>query len=295
MRSTFFLLILTLVSCQEEHKKIDQEIPQEIVIEQQEQGIPKLPEAVKFCNDELALSDFESQERLHRELIINAFYHSSTIQILLRTKRYFSIIEPILKKHGVPDDMKYLCVAESALSNATSPAGAKGFWQFMPETAKEFGLRVDKDIDERMNLEKSTEAACVYLKNAYQRFGDWSLAAAAYNMGSGGVSNELESQEVEQYTDLLLNTETSRYVMRIVALKLIIESPADFGYKIEQSDFYTPVQTREITVGENVVNLIDFAKSNGTTYKMLKTLNPWMISRKLDVKKSRYTVKLPVE
>lgn len=295
MRSTFFLLILTLISCQEEQKKTDQEIPQEIVIEQQEQGIPKLPETVKFCNHELALSDFESQERLHRELIINAFYHSSTIQILLRTKRYFSIIEPILKKHGVPDDMKYLCVAESALSNATSPAGAKGFWQFMPETAKEFGLRVDKDVDERLNLEKSTEAACEYLKKAYQRFGDWSLAAAAYNMGSGGVSNELESQEVEQYTDLLLNSETSRYVMRIVALKLIIESPADFGYKIEESDFYTPVRTREITVGENVANLIDFAKANGTTYKMLKTLNPWMISRKLDVKNSRYIVKLPAE
>ena len=188
MRKTFFFLILSLVSCQEERQKADHEIPQEIVIEQQDQGIPKLPNSVMFCEEPLLLNDFESQERLHRELIINTFYHSSTIQILLRTKRYFSVIEPILQKNGVPDDMKYLCVAESALHNATSPAGAKGFWQFMPETAKEFGLRIDKDVDERLNLEKSTEAACQYLKKAYQRFGDWSLAAAAYNMGSGGVS-----------------------------------------------------------------------------------------------------------
>ena len=191
--------------------------------------------------------------------------------------------------------MKYLCVAESALHNATSPAGAKGFWQFMPETAKEFGLRIDKDVDERLNLEKSTEAACQYLKKAYQRFGDWSLAAAAYNMGSGGVSNELESQEVAQYADLLLNTETSRYVMRIVALKMIIETPAEYGYKIEEKDYYSPIQTREITVKSNVSDLIDFAKENGTSYKMLKTLNPWLISRKLDLKNSVYKLKLPLE
>lgn len=287
---TFIFSILWACNPTSERTKEDEKT---VVTEAEKEIVPKVPESVKFCGERLALNDYESIERLHREFIINVYYHSSTLQILLKTKRYFPLIERILKENNVPDDMKYLCVAESALSNATSPAGAKGFWQFMPTTAKEYGLRIDNEVDERYNIEKSTKAACEYLKQAYRNFGDWSLAAASYNMGMGGVSNAIDEQEVSSYSDLYLNSETSRYVMRIVALKYIIESPESYGFELTEKDYYQPVKTKSVRIEENIPNLIEWAKAQGTNYKMLKILNPWLVGKHLTVNQKVYQLKLP--
>lgn len=292
-RLSLIIFVLSVFSsCNSESGKSEKvvKIP---AVQAEEKSIPEIPESVVFCGEKLELNDFESVERLHREFIINTYYHSSTLQVLLKTKRYFPIIERILKENNVPDDMKYLCVAESALSNAVSPAGAKGFWQFMPTTGEEFGLRIDKEVDERYDIEKSTKAACEYLKQAHRNFGDWSLAAASYNMGMGGVSNAMDEQEVSSYSDLYLNTETSRYVMRIVALKYIIESPEKYGFELSDSDYYTPVKTKYVNVSNDVADLMQWAKQNGTNYKMLKTLNPWLVGKSLTVKNNVYQIKLP--
>ncbi len=288
----FFFLLLGLVACDKlESKKTGNSEKQSDL--RPKFQIPDLPDKIVFCDGPLIMNDHEAVERLHRELIINSYYHSSTIQILLRSKRYLPLIEEILKKNGVPDDMKYLCVAESALTNATSPSGAKGFWQFMPVTGSEFGLRIDEDVDERLNIEKSSQAACNYLKTAHDKFQDWGLAAASYNMGMGGIENALREQKVKHYSDLYLNSETSRYVMRIVALKLILESPDDFGFEVNDNDYYLPVRTTEIEVTESIPDLIDWSTSKGITYKLLRSLNPWLIGRKLDVKGNSYKIKLP--
>lgn len=253
-----------------------------------------LPLAVDFAGEATPLHIADVRERLDRELLVNANLHASTILVIKRANRAFEIIEPILKKYNVPDDFKYLAVIESGLVNAVSPAGARGIWQFMPATAKEMGMEVNDYVDERYDLEKSTEAACKYLLQSKARFGSWTLAAAAYNGGNTGVNRQIESQKVSNYYDLLLTEETSRYVFRILALKEIMTSPAKYDFVIPSSELYENLPTRKVVVDTTIEDLADFALAQGINYKILKIHNPWMRDRKLvNPTGKKYQVAIP--
>ena len=253
------------------------------------------PTAVDFAGENTPLNIADVNERFERELLVNANLHASTILILKRANRAFPIIEPILKKNEIPDDFKYLAVIESALINAVSSAGARGVWQFMPETAKEKGMEVNDCVDERYHLEKSTEAACKYLLTAKQKFGSWTLAAASYNGGMTGVNKQIEIQKVSNYYDLLLNDETSRYVFRILALKEIMKNPEKFGFDIPKQELYELFPTRKIEIDSTVNNLADLAISQGINYKILKIYNPWLRDSKLENKnKKKYSISIPL-
>ncbi len=252
------------------------------------------PEAVDFAGEPAPLHVPDVSERLDRELIINSNLHASTTLIIKRANRYFPVIEPILKQYGVPDDFKYLAVIESRLENAVSPAGARGIWQFMPVTAREYGMEVSDSVDERYHLEKSTEAACRYLLSARKKFGSWTLAAASYNGGMAGITRQIESQKVADYYDLLLTEETFRYVFRILALKEIMKSPERYGYALPPEQLYPVIPTQKIAVSAPVENLVDFAIAQGTSYKVLKMHNPWLRDKKLSGKPGKtYWVELP--
>ncbi len=252
--------------------------------------------SLDFCGEQTPMHIADVQERFDRELIINRNLHGSTELVIKRAHRYFPIIEPILKKHGVPDDFKYLAVIESRLENAVSPAGARGIWQFMPATAQEYAMEVNAIVDERYHLKKSTEAACKYLLDAKKRFGSWTLAAAAYNGGMTGVSRQQERQKTSDYYDLLLTEETSRYVFRILALKEIMQNPEKYGYVIPTNELYQPIATKVIEVNTSIENLADFALEQGINYKILKIHNPWLrdISLKNNSGKT-YQIEIPIE
>lgn len=255
-----------------------------------------LPKAIDFAGESTPMNIADVVERLDREMVINANLHSTTTLILKRANRVFPIIEPILKKNGIPDDFKYLAVIESGLVNVVSPAGARGVWQFMPQTAKEYGMEVNDFVDERYHLEKSTQAACDYLKAAKNKFGNWTLAAASYNGGMAGINKQIERQGVSDYYDLLLTEETSRYVFRILALKEIMKNPGKYGFTLPNEQLYFPIETKQITVDSTVTDLASFAKKQGINYKVLKIHNPWLRDTKLDNKtKKVYTIDIPTE
>ena len=264
---------------------------------QNHQGTPQyLPSKVDFANEEVPLKINDVKERFERELLINTYLQSSTLLILKRANRFFPVIEPILKQNNVPDDFKYLCVIESALTNATSAAGAKGFWQFMPETAKEKGMEISESVDERYHLAKSTQAACDYLLKAREKFGSWTLAASSYNGGMGGISKQMESQKVTDYYDLLLTDETQRYVFRILALKEIMKNPKMFGFNLEKAELYNPIPTKIIEIDSTISDLAQFSKLQGINYKILKIHNPWLRDKKLvNVAKKKYLIEIPTE
>lgn len=251
---------------------------------------------IDFAGEKTPLQIYDVRERMDRELLINENLHSSTILILKRANKVFPIIEPILAKNNVPDDFKYLAVIESSLVNAVSAAGARGVWQFMPETAREKGIEVSETVDERYHLEKSTEAACKYLLSAKEKLGSWTLAAASYNGGMSGVSSQMSFQQVDNYYDLLLNDETSRYVFRILALKEIMRNPILYGFNIQKEELYVKVPTREIEIDSTISNLATFAKMQGINYKILKYHNPWLRDKKLDnPTKKKYKIEIPIE
>lgn len=255
-----------------------------------------LPLNVAFASERVPVELVDVQERLDREMTVNINLHSSTSLIIKRANRYFPIIEPILKKHGIPDDFKYLCVIESALTNATSPAGAKGFWQFMPATAKEYNLEVSDTVDERYHLEKATEAACVYLKKAYAKFGNWTLTAAAYNRGIAGIERQVQAQGVNDYYDMFLNQETTRYIFRILALKEIMNNPDKYGYVFPKEALYRSVKTKTVNVSSSIEDLQTWALEQGINYKILKLHNPWLIDTNLTVSTGKsYVIQIPIE
>lgn len=253
-----------------------------------------VPAEVSFAGEKAPLEVYDVKERFERELLVNANLHSSTILIIKRANRAFPVIEPILKEYNVPDDFKYLAVIESALTNAVSSAGARGFWQFMESTAKENGMEVTSTVDERYHLIKSTHAACKYLLKAKEKFGSWTLAAASYNAGMNGIANQIESQKVDNYYDLLLNDETSRYVFRIHALKQIMENPQNFGFAINKEDLYQLLPTKKVEVDSTINDLASFAKGQGINYKILKLHNPWLRDKKLpNPTKKLYVLEIP--
>ena len=251
---------------------------------------------LNFCGEKVPLNLADVHERFDKELTINKNLHSSTELVMKRANKMFPIMVPILKKYGVPDDFKYLAVIESKLENAVSSAGARGIWQFMPATAKEYNMEVNDFVDERYHLEKSTEAACKYLLAAKQKFGSWTLAAASYNGGMGGVTKQQDRQKMSNYYDLLLTEETSRYVFRIIAMKEIMQNPAKYGYDIPQNELYKMINTKKVEVNTSIENLADWAIEQGINYKILKVHNPWL--RDITLKNSTgktYTIEIPIE
>ena len=247
-----------------------------------------------FAGEEVPTFMADVQERLDKEMITNMNYHTNTTLVIKRANKVFPIIEPILKKYGVPDDFKYLAVIESSLVNAVSPAGARGVWQFMPATAKEKGMEVSDEVDERYHLEKSTEAACKYLVSAKEKFGSWTLAAASYNGGMNGISRKMEEQEVMDYYDLLLTEETSRYVFRILALKEIMSKSEKYGFNIPNEALYYNIPTKKIVIDSSITDLAKFAKTQGVNYKILKIHNPWLRDKKLTVTTGKkYKIEIP--
>lgn len=253
-----------------------------------------MPEQLDFAGEAVPLANFDSREALERELMVNVYWHSHTLLVIKRAGRFFPIIEPILKKNGIPDDFKYLAVIESDLSNVVSPAGAAGFWQFLERTGREYGLEIGPQVDERYHLEKATEAACRYLREAHARFGSWSMAAASYNMGKNGVSRQTSRQGAETYYDLVLGEETERYVFRILALKILMTNPEKYGYFLNKSDYYKPWDYYEVAVDSSITDFSSFATRYNTNYKMIKILNPWLRDNNL-VNKMRktYQIRIP--
>jgi hypothetical protein len=254
----------------------------------------ELPETMTFCGEEVPLDLFFVRERLERELMVNSYRHSATILQLKRTTRWFPVMEPIMEQYGLPEDFKYLAMIESELTNAVSPSKAVGFWQFLEETGKVYGLEINKQVDMRYNVEKETVAACKYLKDSYRKFGSWISAAAAFNCGNGRITKTMEEQRVDSYFDMLLPEETQRYVYRILALKLITENPEKYGFTIRDNGWYRPYETKTVTVVQSIPDLVDFAYRQGTNYKMLKYFNPWLRSTSLTVSPGNsYEIKIP--
>lgn len=236
-----------------------------------------LTKSFTFAGEALPENNFDPIERLDRELSINSYLHATTLLQLKLANRYFPVIEPILAKNGIPEDFKFLCVAESSLRNATSSAGAKGMWQFMESVGRAYGLEINDEVDERYHLEKATEAACKFIHHLKNRFGSWTMAAAAYNMGETSIAKSINDQGVSNYYDLHLNEETSRYIFRIIAIKEIMVDPEAFGFYLDQDHLYPPMNNyTTIKVEQSIPSLSAFALQHGTTYRMIKLYNPWL-------------------
>lgn len=253
-----------------------------------------IPAEIELAGEKVPLQDAEVRERLDRELLINTYWQSNTLLMIKRSRRAFEIIEPILAKYKVPDDFKYLAVIESSLTNAVSGSGASGYWQFLKSTGQSYGLEVGDDVDERFHIEKSTIAACKYLLHAKEVLGSWAMAAAAYNRGIQGVLNARNSQEQTDYYQLWLNSETSRYVFRIIAMKLIIENPHHYGFQLKSHDYYKTIESYSVKVDSTISSLPRWAKDRHSNYKMLKELNPWLMGYELKVDKGKeYEILVP--
>ena len=256
----------------------------------------KIPNNLTFAGEKVPTELNDIKERMDRELLVNTYWQSNGLLLIKRAHKYFPLIEPMLKKHGIPDDFKYLAVAESGLENNSSPAGAAGFWHFLKSSAKEYGLEVNQNVDERYNLEKATNVAAEYLKKSKKRFGSWTLAAAAYNAGNARIARNLKKQQVDNYYDLLLNNETSRYVFRIVALKEVLSYPKKYGFEFEEEDLYDLPKTKTIKVDTVISNIASFAKGFQSNYKELKLHNAWLRENKLNNKSRKlYTIKIPLK
>ena len=254
-----------------------------------------LPENLNFAGESVPIHIPDVYERMDRELMVNAYWHSNSLLMIKRVNKYFPIIEPILKKHNVPADFKYIAVIESGLINATSPAGAKGIWQIMKSTAKDFKLEVNNNVDERYHLEKTTELACKYFLESKEKFGSWTLAAASYNSGRARIARYLSTQQVDNYYDLLLGEETGRYVFRILAMKELLNNPDRYGFEVPETHMYKRVVTRKLPVDTAISNLASFAKMHQVNYKELKIFNPWLLENRLNNKsRKQYYIEVPV-
>jgi hypothetical protein len=255
-----------------------------------------LPKTIEFAGEKVPMNLIDVREKLDRELHVNTYWQSNTLLFIKRLNRWFPIIEKILLEENVPNDFKYLALIESGLTQVVSPAGAAGFWQIMKKTAPEFGLEVTSEVDERYHVEKSTHAACLYLKEAKEKFGSWTLAAASYNIGQSGLQRQLNKQEVNSYYDLLLNSETSRYLFRILAAKHILSNANQFGFNFRPKDLYPAITYKTIVTDSSISSFTEFAAQNGINYKVLKYLNPWLRSKELtNSKRKKYEIKIPDE
>ena len=287
----YIILLLTILmfGCKDE-------ISQKKIVSQtsKQNELPKLPLKMTLFGETIDLQDEDIRERLENELIVNSYFHSSTTLIIKRANRFFPNIEKLLKEEKIHDDFKYLSVIESNLTQARSPAGALGFWQFMPQTASEYNLVVNDEIDERLNVHKSTLAACAYLRKSHAEFKNWVLAAASYNRGLNGLRSDMESQYATNYFDIEMNNETARYVFRIMAMKLILENPKAYGFNINSSDLYPERKTYITVINSPIEDLALWAKNKGANLKILRKLNPWLIGNSLTIQPLNYTIDLPI-
>lgn len=256
---------------------------------------PDVPAQAEFAGKAIELNRYDLRERMDRELTTFCYMHSTTMLMLKRANRYFPIVEPILKANGIPDDFKYLMVIESNLdTRARSPRGAAGLWQFMEATGKEFGLKVNKNVDERYHIEKATRAACRYFRKAYERYGDWLSVAASYNAGQRRISSSLEQQDADTALDLWLNEETSRYMFRILAAKAVFSRPSHYGFRLKRENLYPAFRYTDVTVNAPIPSLATFAKSQGISYAQLKDANVWLRDTLLENKSGKtYVLKIP--
>lgn len=255
---------------------------------------PYIPDNIDFAGETVPVNLFYVREALERELLVNTFWQSNTLLMIKRAWRFFPVIEPILKENNIPDDFKYLALIESGFDNVVSPAGAAGFWQFMKSTAKSYKLEINDEIDERYNLNKATSAACKYLNESNKKFKSWTMTAAAYNMGNSGLSNQVNIQKSNNYYDLNLNTETARYVFRIIALKIILSEPTKYGFYLRKNELYQPIKTKKYVVDSTVKDLGEFALKMNVNYKILKLFNPWLRKNSLtNNDKKEYVILLP--
>jgi len=253
-----------------------------------------VPKEVSFAGEKVPLEIPDVRERLDKELQINCYLHSNTIFLIKRAHRWLPQMEEILQQYDIPEDFKYLPLIESNLLNAVSPKNAVGYWQILKDSGKELGLEITNEVDERYDPLKATEAACKYLRKAYNKFGSWTIVAASYNRGMGGMQRALDDQQVDSYYDLYLNDETSRYVFRILAIKEIINNPLKYGFRIDTRHLYQEEPLRYVAVNESIKDLVVYAKTQGTNYKLLKRHNPWLREDRLTLKKGKtYQIALP--
>jgi membrane-bound lytic murein transglycosylase D len=270
-------------------KTKEQQTPQMLRVEALD-----IPDVMTFAGERVPLQDTDVRERLDREIHVNTYWHSNMLLMIKKANRFFSEIEPLLEKYNLPDDFKYLAVAESGLDNVTSHAGASGFWQFMKATGKEYGLEINNYVDERYNLELATKVAAQYLINSKELFGSWTNAAAAYNAGNAGITKQMKRQDVTGYYNLLLNSETGRYVFRILAFKEILSNPEKYGFYVDQQDLYQAIPTKTIIIDTPVEDFAKFAKQQGINYKILKIHNPWLRDTYLiNASGKQYSIKIP--
>lgn len=272
-------------------------VPHKIYINSPMQFVmPAMPDTIWFLNERVPIEKSDVKESLERELIITVYRNAQTILNLKRSTRFLPVIDSILQIYNLPSDLKYIAVAESDLSNAISPSGATGFWQFMKPTALEYGLEINEEIDERYHFEKSTHAACKFLKRAFNKYNNWLLAIASYNCGAARLDEYITAQKVNNYYDLLSNNETGRYLFRIIAIKLVTEKPELFGYFLNANDYYQPVAIKKISIDTTINNLVDFAQQQKVSYKNLKMANPWLMKNKLTVAKNKkYELAIPIK
>jgi hypothetical protein len=292
-------MIYLLISTGKAKKEMIKEPVTEIMtfVEGMNYAMPvPIPDSVTFAGEPVPTDLFYVREQLERELTVNTYWHSSTILSLKRAHRWFPVIEPILAKNSIPADFKYLAMIESGLLNVVSPSGAAGFWQFLDKTGREYGLKINKEVDERYHVMKATEAACAYFNKSFSKFGNWTLVAASYNAGQGRINETIDNQLAKNYYHMYLNDETSRYIFRILALKFICENPVKYGFKLETGDLYDPLEVKTVKVTSTISNLPAFAREQNTTYRMLKELNPWLRSDKLTVRSGEeYVIALPAQ
>jgi hypothetical protein len=254
----------------------------------------RIPKNLNFAGEKTPIMDFSVREAMERELVVNTYWQSQSLLLHKRANRWFPVIEPILQKNGIPDDFKYIALIESQLTNVVSPQGATGFWQIVESTGSNYGMEISEDVDERYNVARSTEAACRYFNESYKIFNNWTLVAASYNLGIGGVQAQLDKQKVKSYYDLALTEETARYVYRILAMKEIISRPKVYGYMLRKKDLYPPVATKKVAVDSTIHDLADFAIAQGINYKILKLFNPWLRTNTLtNPTKKKYLIEIP--
>ncbi len=293
-----FFVISTLIFAVQNKDGIGQKEILETVVLDTSSGYKisaiEIPDNLNFADEPVPFEDPEIMERVDREFLVNTYWQSNALLLMKRAHKYFPIIEPILAKNGIPDDFKYLAVAESALTNVVSHAGATGFWQIMKGTGREYGLEVNTNVDERYHLEKSTQVACDYLNKWYKKYGSWTLTAAAYNAGPGAINKYLNIQKVDNYYDLLLGQETGRYVFRIMAIKEILSNPEKYGFDISKDDLYNAVPTFKVEIQEPISSFADFAQKYEINYKILKRHNPWLREPHLNNKSGKkYVIEIP--
>nr|WP_288980155.1 lytic transglycosylase domain-containing protein [uncultured Allomuricauda sp.] len=277
-----------------EAKEVEPQVTDKNVADTYQISAIEIPKDLNFAGEAVPQEDPEIMERVDREFLVNTYWQSNALLLMKRANKYFPIIEPILKKNGIPDDFKYLAVAESGLENVVSPAGATGFWQIMKGTGREYGLEINDNVDERYHVEKATQVACDYLNKWKDRFGSWTLTAAAYNAGPAGIQKYMGIQQVDDYYDLLLGQETGRYVFRILAIKEIISNRDKYGFQLEEDDMYEKVPTFTVEIDTAVTNWADFAELYEINYKVLKRHNPWLREPHLNnASRKKYTIEIP--